>query len=696
MRYKRMGNGRQYRLNVPQLSGGVNVSTEATLIADNELVEAKNVQWRGGALRTRKALCAKTDEPLFSMPYASATKQRFQHVCTHPFTVDGELCTVMITAANGIVGTENANAACEIVLVTMDGEVKSHYSFDPIVAQAKVVVPCDKEKYGVPFLIFRGAEVFRPNDENGVLERIPDEELYAPLVMVNGTSTVEQLDNANGVMFEGYNTLCPFYRAQYTSSVTSSVEYYKLPRTPRVGSTLTVEIVTEHGIASGTVVVNGEAVSFDLDGSGKGAYQMHANASGVLVIKPSLPPSTISGNVTVTAECEKEYSDLGDATLGMWFGGTNDRLGGTRLFLSGFGNAKVVWSDLGNPLYFPENNYMYVGDLSQAVTMLEKQEDMLVIFKERELYYTTYVQGSIDAANVAAGTNVDVTTVAAYFPLTQLSPYVGCDCPHTVAVCRNRLVWLCRDGRVYTLVTAGQYSERNVREIGQKIAPLLGRHTVGELSAATAADHDGRYLLLIGNTAYTFDYSSSGFVNLTSYNSAASAAEKLAWFVYEFAGLPIRNHRLVSDGASRLLLFVTQDVLGVYACVCTLYTLTDGEEDVYNIYTVDTDGALGCNRRTTPIAVSFTTKAYDCGDTTRFKRVKALFLTAQCDAATVRFIPDGTASTARKTFRDEVLRTHLIVPGVQRCQTLSVCVEAESKLAVRGLSIQYAPFGTVR
>ena len=214
----------------------------------------------------------------------------------------------------------------------------------------------------------------------------------------------------------------------------------------------------------------------------------------------------------MTAVSAQSSSDsTAEATLAAWFGGTQNKLGGTRLFLSGFtkDKAKVMWSDVGNPLYFPENNYMYVGDLSQRVTALEKQSSMLVVFKERELFYTTYVQGSIEAEEVSQGLNVDVTVSQAYFPLTQLSPYIGCDAPGSIAVCRDRLVWMCRDGRVYTLVEGSVYSERNVREIGQKVHPLMMAHTNKERTAASAMDHDGQYVLLIGNTAYSFDYSES-------------------------------------------------------------------------------------------------------------------------------------------------------------------------------------------
>lgn len=698
MQYKRMGSNRQYRLNVPTLSGGINASTDETLIADNELVDACNVEWRGGALRTRQALVATSETPLCAFTAAEANEGRYHNVCARPFTAFGNLCTAVIVAVDGT----DSGAQYALTLVRMDGTVLYTYTLkDQVEPAAMVAVPCDREQYGVPFLVFYNYSVYRPRETapgKGILEPMPMSELYAPLVMVNGVSTDRKISNANGVMYEGYNLLSSYYRAQYTSSVPGAAnqDVYTLPAPALAGSITTMEIVTEKGIS--TVEIPNDNVVHEV-AIDEVTYKVIAGSNNI-IFHPALPESTISGNVTFTVERDAGNTTLlkGNASLGVWFGGTNDRFGGTRLFLGGFGDARIVWSDVGNPLYFPENNYMIVGDPSQKITALEKQEDMLVIFKERELFATTYVQGEIDADSVAQGTNVDVTTVAAYFPLTQLSPYIGCDCPHTVAVCRNRLVWLCRDGRVYTLVTAGAYSERNVREIGQKIRPRLVADGSAALAGASAADHDGRYVLLVGSTAYTFDYSDSGFANLTSYTSEEKAAQYIAWFAQCYDGLPEDAVcRLVSDGADRAVLLTIEDVDDTFAGVTMVYTLVgDGGTDVYNVCTVAEDGTLACMRATHPIVSSLTTKAYDFGDSAAFKRIKALFLTADGDEVTVRFRPDGKTATAWRTFRSDGMQTHLIVPSVQRCGTLALSAETDKPLRVKGLRIHYTPFGTVR
>lgn len=705
MQYKRLGNDRDYRLNVSTLDGGVNASTHETLIEDNELTEACNVEWRGGALCTRGAITAAEDAPLCALDTVEADAKQWHSICARPFTAFGELCTVVMLGTEG--GT--AGTYYKVALVTMDGAVKYVYTLGTTEASKLtqtgdnvpiVAVPCEEAQYGAPFLVYRAFSVYRPKEtapQQGILELMSMDELYAPLVMINGTGTIQPIQNPNGVMLEGYNLLSSYYRAQYTSSVSGAAnqDIYKLPAPAVLGSDITMEIVTENGVTTVAIPFTNENQTVTVDGT---EYTVIVGATS-LTFHPPLPQSTVSGNVTFTVERDATNTTLlqGFASLATWFGGTNDRFGGTRLFMSGFGDARIVWSDVGNPLYFPENNYMVVGDPTQKITVLEKQEDMLVIFKERELYYTTYVQGEIDADSVAQGTNVDVTAVAAYFPLTQLSPYIGCDCPRTVAVCRNRLVWMNSDGRVYTLVVSGQYSERNVREIGQKIRELLLRHTTSSLRGATAADHDGRYVLLVGNTAYTFEYAASGFAYLTNYASSAKAAQTLAWFIRDYGGLPEgASCCLVSDGAARALLFVIEDAGDTFVCATTVYVFGGDGEDVYNTYAVDADGALVCTQETRPITSTFTTKAFDFGDSASFKRIKALFLTADCDEAAVRFLPDGEDVTAWKTFRSHGMQTHLVMPSVKRCRMLSIRVSAEGQLRVKGLRVHYTPFGTVR
>ncbi len=700
MRYKRMGNNRDYRLQIPTLSGGVNAAAEASLIADNELADVCNLRRHEGMLKTRRAITA-TGELLGGFDAAKATRRKMVQLCQRPFEAYGELCTVVMLACD----SNGSEYEREIALVNMDGAIKRRYRLNIKGASDRsalpmVAVPCDAAQYGSAFLLFRGGAVYREGNAASTsmyyLEVVDQSEMYAPLVMINGTSTLNPLKNPNGVMYEGYNLLTAYYRAQFTSSMTTAdgADTYTLPAPILAGSTVTMEIVTEKGVSTVSFPSSADPQDFKSITINGDDYNVRAMSNTIVFRDPVLPKSTVSGNVTFTVQRDASNTTLlsGYPTLGAWFGGTNDRLGGTRLFLGGFGDATLRWSDVGNPLYFPENNFMVVGDPSQAITAFDKQEDMLVIFKARELFATTYVQGEIDAESVAAGTNVDVTTKAAYFPLTQLSPYIGCDCPQTVAMCRNRLVWMNSDARVFTLVAAGMYNERNVREIGQKIRPRLQRdHDIAARQTATAADIDGCYALMIDRTLYTFDYDASGFASLTSYTSEDKAAKTLSWFIHRFEALPDKAVcRLVSDGGEKAVLFVTEDT-DAKVLVTALYTFTDDTADTVWHHT-DADST----RQTHPIASYLVTKTFDGGDAAAFKRLKAAFLTL-CGNVRVYTMRDGaTDRTACRTVGSRALQTHMFLPSIARCRNFALRIEADTPLQLSALRVHYTPFGIVR
>ncbi|MBR5135207.1 MAG: hypothetical protein IKV35_06380, partial [Clostridia bacterium] len=167
MRYKKQGQSRRYRLQVPSLSGGLNTAVPPTLIEDNELTAVCNLRLRNGALQTRKAVRYTDREPLvyISEDETHPRFATFDSVLPHPFEIDGQLCTVVITAANyGSVGGVHGNAFQHVQVVTLDGEKLKEYTVDGWHVRDMVVAPCDTETYGCPFLLYGGNAVYKPND----------------------------------------------------------------------------------------------------------------------------------------------------------------------------------------------------------------------------------------------------------------------------------------------------------------------------------------------------------------------------------------------------------------------------------------------------------------------------------------------------------------------------------------------------
>ena len=180
-------------------------------------------------------------------------------------------------------------------------------------------------------------------------------------------------------------------------------------------------------------------------------------------------------------------------------------------------SSLLLWSGLNNPLYFPLNGYAYVGNSNSGLTGFGKQSNMLVLFKRFEAFYTYYAQDSSGGS--------------AYFPIVQINSSIGCDMPDTIQLCRNRLVWTNSDGRVYTLVSNSQYSERNIYLVSEMIYPVLKNDT--NLSTAAACDWNGYYVLFCKEKVYLMNYDSYGYQYITSYTKNEDANLHIPWYVWE-------------------------------------------------------------------------------------------------------------------------------------------------------------------
>ena len=232
------------------------------------------------------------------------------------------------------------------------------------------------------------------------------------------------------------------------------------------------------------------------------------------VVTFSVAPSTGTNNVIITAY--KTDQDAIDSILNckavIAFGGQNDN----RLFFGNNGTGNYYWtgiSEVGvDPTYFPYNNFNTVGLSDENVFAFGKQYDTLVILKEREIY----------------GVNYSFDGTKGVFNSYPINDQYGCDCPNTVELVNNNLVWLSTTFGVCILVGTQVQSERNAFIISRNIDPLLKQET--NLDKATSADFEGKYWLSVDDTVYMWDYFISPYINSTNPDDSA---EKLSWWVLD-------------------------------------------------------------------------------------------------------------------------------------------------------------------
>jgi hypothetical protein len=401
--------------------------------------------------------------------------------------------------------------------------------------------------------------------------------------------------------------------------------------------------------------------------------------------KGPICPEDTSNNVKVTVKRVSQEAPEGSIfrmTLTERYGGTRGGLGeGTRIFFAGDGTSKIMWSDvIGKAgklqnLYVSENSCAYVGDENEPITAIKQQSNMLIIFQPHSIHYMQYYEGSSptedDITAILAGTVTDLSSYKVTLPITPISNVYGCDCPNTVQLCGNRLVWLSSDGNVYTLVTANQYSETNVRKVSMAIEKELRRYTKEQLQAAYATDWNGHYALHIANKIYLMDYEKSGFAYYTSYGSDKNAQKGIAWWIWS-----------APAGGGDICCMHSCDGVLYVECIkddtVTVFSLTDGAESSED---------FDC---------SFATKQFDFGAPEQYKKCGPMYMNLAGEDVAVQVVTERGDSTEYAPECDGELRQVRLHPQDVRFTQMGVRVKGKGALSAAGMTIKLKTMGAIR
>lgn len=722
MRIPKMPKSNQYRVSVPALNGGVNLNDAPNLVEDNQLTAVLNMWWKDQALRTRAGL-ATTVERSFHIQ-TSGMGDSLSCQVHPPVRVyrDGKpedyvccSCEFETSRANHVFHfyrfNESGSATHVSSLTFLDYEDGDPYATGMFMFAATPT----EDGIGL-YAVFNSGDIYSMN-KNFELQKIEKSAFYAPLVVVNavGVDDTGSPPVVSGTQFEGYNLLSGAFRTAFTTD--GKAHEFKLPldnltmnngESPAVEYTGTDGTVTRWESFSNTMFyaqasaeIGGETVTVKL-------YRR----SGIIefstgVDTPYPLPGSISNNLIVTAwktdpEATKKIANMQFAT---WFGGDRSGInGGTRLFVSGNPDHPnlVHWSDINNPLYFPENNYAYIGESSQKVTGFGKQTDILVIFKEHEIYSAEYVSGNTyTAQDVIDGKVVDVTANAAVFPITPINSGIGCDCPNTIQLCNNRLIWATSDGAVYGLMAANQASERNVRKLSAMIESRLKAEDRYLLKSALSCDVDGHYMLFVWNRVYLLDYMDGVFQYYATYSDERKAQRNMSWYCWEFpkectpAAVMPKGDRL-SAFCIRNYPYTDSSGMPKKALFGAAYLL-DGERDCvfHPSGPAFETGEFDISVEEREIQSCFQTKVFDFGSQERKKKIHRLHMN-MADTSNARIT---VSYVTEKGTMDDVYELsmsgtgamvgRMLTPGVSRVCRFGVLVSSAGAIGVDGLVIRY-------
>ena len=725
MKFPKINKQPSRSVTVPKLSGGINLRDAVTMVQDNQLTDSKNMWYKDNILKTRPGMYTNSNMKK-EVAMLDEVENSGKPIDIY-MTKNGKLYRLFYYE---VVGEQHADTDYAQLESAAEGGM-FWVSSNDIISLPKLPACLSfaaqyKDKI-YAFLINRTIYTMTidPNENNPQWVKVEENDIYAPVVYAH--CKVSNDKYFYGTAFEGFNLLGNRYRLIY-STVNPNVEpidnihmhemTYTFPtieytnKNQYSGKTVTAVITDKNGIkTTHTATLNEQGIGYETALQSDGLL-MEATLNGITFYNDEQHFSVqyinindvyIEDNMEITAPCPNSADNL-EKVFSMrrtlWFGGDAAGIsGGTRLFLGGNTKEKekslVLWSGLNKPLYFPENCYSYVGNSNQAVTAFGRQNDTLVIFKERETFYTQYTRNSdITASDLINQNVVDYTASSVYFPIVQLHSAIGCDCPDTVELCRNRLVWACADGNVYTLVSQNQYSERNIYCLSDMIKRRLS--TESNLKNAHSVDWEGHYLLFVGNHAYVMNYESYGYVNAAYYNKTEDAQVMTPWWIWE---LPDKEKHITLQSA-----FVSGTNL-----FCVYYN-SDGYISSYFVRRFDStlDSDINDSGEKIPINSMIQTKIFDFGMPHYFKNIPLINMAFGNNGGkpiSVSFVTEQgeeqaemvTLSESNKDeYSPEYVHNRQLRPCVRLINRIGVKAECEGAMSVDSISLDYRALGGAR
>lgn len=674
MKFPTLASGKTGRFEVEALAGGCNLRDGSRLAADGQLTAVKNLWWQNGALRTRPGFKANTS-------YTRNTSGRDMSWKFCSEDTGGNYPGRRFLRREYIY--ESDTVTMQTGILTHDGKIIFEGWITQLPADATGMVMEYPYSPTEDVLLFLSDGRIYAQNSTMMTWRLVNDEVYVPCVLVGGEGVRQLTDPPStvGTPYEGRNMLTDKFIAKYTTTGTGIVFHFPYTDLDE-NQPVTISIAyLDGGVIDYVIPAGASECGFAANGlkphvdRKKGVFYFIAQEGG---LTPPLPG--LANNMTVTASkpwTAKEKSRIASMSFSTWLGGSQAGCD-SRQFISGSPDHpnRIYWSGQGQPLYFPETNYIAVGDINQAITAFGKQDGMLVIFKEREIYSLSRPDGTVSAEKVDGQLVQAVTATSDYFPLTQLHGQVGCKAPHTVALCGNRLCWADGSGSVYTLI--GDSVGYTVRELSNLIAPALRDHPEVTWTEATAVVFCGYYLLYVDHTVYALRIDEKAFKQYAGVYSDSKAQQNLAWYVWELPqGYTIRF--MVTNG----------DTLSAAA----QYTNKAGSYEL-PIYAGDGgDSRLSGNTWVTaPILSSLCTKEYDFGNPIGRKRVLRVHLGLENETdAVMRFtyVRNGDSITEEKEIRGAVSDDIVLTPNLARALRFGFAIQATGTVAVDALTFTY-------
>lgn len=310
-------------------------------------------------------------------------------------------------------------------------------------------------------------------------------EAYAPDLVINRTP-----DGTYSDLIENYNRLGSAFKNTFNGDGES-----------------TVYVLTDKELDEDS------EVTCEVDGESVTAFSVN-HKEGKVTFETA--PSKGQNNVVITAnKTSQEYIDsILNCKYSANYGGNNN----SRVFLAGGGNSTLYYSDVFDASYWPEMNYLVLGNSETDITGFGEQNDALMAFKSDSMYRIDYYLNDDGEAR---------------FTCYIINPKIGCTAPDSIQLVNNRLTWVSEYYGVCTLVSTVLENEKNVQVISRNINGGFRANGIlqeANLDNCKSANWNGQYWLAINDHVYMWDYTISPYSDT---GKPDYDALRLSWFLFD-------------------------------------------------------------------------------------------------------------------------------------------------------------------
>lgn len=469
MKYDSLKKGSQKTLKIKRLSGGLELSSSADNINDNQLSGCKNVWYRNGSLQTRPGLSCDEKKVMETLIDGAAENEYKLH--NAGLYLDGEY--KRIATAEAVVDDYVYN--CNVFLVGESGDyrsigslmffrVTSEIFYKPI----NILFYNGKPQNGGG--IFAMATTQRDDDitdRHYVFYEISEDltewnrvvSFYVPTLYINGRGNKyeiakdnNQISVASPQILESPNMLDGRFHSYFTSDGYSNS--FRLPFANLASESVIcriyynlvsyVEWRINGNVISDTQTFFNQNITMEVDREKGTVY--FTNNSGDYAIPAMSMYNENNIKITATKEIEKSVAKIIHSTCALKHQ--------SRIMISGGESGNEIFvADYNNPLYFPQNSSVKVGDANSEVKSLSMQDGKIVALKQDGVYTVNFKAGKrINDISLLAD-NDKIFYDNDNFECREVSKSVGCKSKEFTATVNNSTIFLGTDRQIYALTS---------------------------------------------------------------------------------------------------------------------------------------------------------------------------------------------------------------------------------------------------